>query len=548
VLLLATALSTFAAPFSASADSDRGPGPDEHPDRATPQNPPSDTRPPRRVAPQPGEINILAASPQPYRVFIDDFKYDELVLEGRAADVCAGRLLPGSGWTFNEIVSRFGGTAGTMYYCRERWDTASDPDCNGQIINPVTNPNFVTDCWSNHARGRAIDVMVGQAGGGYNRTRGINIVNWLLATDANGNANANARKLGIQQILFTDRCWNAEGDRGITSWANMRECGIGHHDHVHLDLSINGANGNVSYWGAAPEVHPKLDTQVFWEQSSAWREAISWFNLRTHSEEGLAVPARFDQIVLGDFNRDGTQDESLLWDTETGEWALQWWDNGDSLTARVGVWSKAFDHFYMGDLDGDGYLNDLFLWDRTTGNWSVVSWSNYNPYARSTGYLHPPWDGVYPADLDGNGLVNDFLVFDQETGKWAGYSWANWRMTLRAVDYFPRGGDVFIVGDWSAGGDLDETIYWDMSSGQYLVYAWSNFRPTRVFLSSWGPGYDLAVPGDHDSDGRTDDLFLYSSSSGNWWVFSFHRNSPWPVRNGTWGRGYDVITTGSFMD
>ncbi len=198
-----------------------------------------------------GSFTVLAAAPRP---FIDDFKYDELVLEGTAREVCAGRLLTGSGWTFNEIVSRFGGTAGTMYYCRERWDTANDPACNGQNGNPVTNPNFHSTCWSNHARGRAIDVMVGRSGGGYNTSRGLSIVNWLLARDANGNVNANARKLGIQQILFADRCWNSDGDRGIASWYAMRQCGIGHHDHVHLDLTINGANGNVSYWGAAPEV------------------------------------------------------------------------------------------------------------------------------------------------------------------------------------------------------------------------------------------------------------------------------------------------------
>jgi len=548
VILLVLA-AVFGLGAQVRADDHASPGPDAHPDQATPQAAPADTRPQRTVATTspPAQFQVFAAS-APYRVFIDDFKYDDLITKGTAAQVCAGRLLQGSGWVYNEIVSRFGGSPGTMYYCRERWDTANNRNCDGQIINPATNPNFYTDCWSNHAQGRAIDVMVGRSGSGYNTTRGLNIVNWLLASDANGNQNANARKLGIQQILFNDRCWNSSGDRGISTWNAMRPCGIGHFDHVHIDLTINGANGNVSWWGATPEVSGKFDTQVFWEQSSAWREAVSWINLRSYSEEGLAVPAQYDTIVRGDFDRDGLEDETLLWDLQTGEWALQNWNDGDSLTARIGRWSNVYDQFYMGDLDGDGYVNDLFLWDRDTGNWSVVSWANYGPYARSTGWLHPPWDEIYPADLDGNGLTNDFLVFDRDTGKYAAYSWSNWTMTQRRVGYFPLGGDRFIVGDWSAGGDLDETIYWDVDSGQYIVYSWTDFTPTRQFLSSWGPGFDIGVAGDFDSDGRRDDVFIYSSSSGNWWIFSSHRYLPSAVRSGVWGRGFDVITVGQFMD
>src|SRR5829696_1695168 len=107
-----------------AADEDNGAGPDENTDRATPGEPPVDSRP------QQGET-MLAARVVPGA--IDDFRYDELVLEGRAADVCAGRLLTGSAWTFFEITDRFGGSPGTMYSCRERWDAANDPDCNGTV-------------------------------------------------------------------------------------------------------------------------------------------------------------------------------------------------------------------------------------------------------------------------------------------------------------------------------------------------------------------------------------------------------------------------------
>ena len=548
--VLASSIAVWSLPPTAAADDDRGGSPDENVDRATPQPAPADDRP----SPEPavstaeGDFTIFAATASAPRPFIDDFKYDELVLEGTAREVCAGGLLPGAGWAFNEIVSRFGGTAGTMYYCRERYDTANDPACDGQIANPVSNPNFYSTCWSNHARGRAIDVMVGQSSGGYNTARGLAIVNWLLAPDANGSVNANARKLGIQQILFADRCWNSDGDRGIANWNAMRQCGIRHHDHVHMDLTVNGANGNVSYWGAAPEVEGKLDTQVFWEQSTAWREAISWFNLRSRSEEGLAVPSQYDQIVVGDLDRDGLQDETFLWDTQTGSWAIQNWNDGDSLTARIGQWSNVYDVIRIGDLDADGFLNDMFLWDRNTGNYAVVSWSNYSSYARSTGWFPPAWDGVYPADLDGNGRVNDFLLFDIETGKYASYSWSAFRASQRHVSYLPRGGERIVVGDWSAGGDLDEILYWDVNTGQWVLYTFAGFRHSFQRVGNWGSAIDIAAPGDYDTDGRVDDVFIYDIGSGSWAIYSFHRNVPTERVNGAWGRGYDVISVGSFMD
>ena len=432
----------------------------------------------------------------------------------------------GSGWTFYEIVGRFGGTAGTMYSCRERWDTVNDPACNGQQANPVTSPNFFSTCWSNHAQGRAIDVMVGALGSGYNTSRGLNIVNWLLAPDAKGNVNSNARRLGIQQILFNDRCWNSDGDRGIASWSAMRECGIGHHDHVHIDLTFNGANGNVSYWGSAPLVEPKFDTQVFWEQSSAWREAISWFNLQSRSEEGLAVPSQYDQIVVGDFDRDGIQDETFLWDNQTGNWVIQYWNDGDSLNARIGTWSCYYDRILMADLDGDGYVNDMLLWDRDSGKTAIISWSNYSSYLHGFGYMAPGWEAIYPADLDGNGLVNDLLAFDRDAGKWSAYSWSGFHMTQKAVAYFPLGGDRVIFGDWSAGGDLDEMLLWDVDSGQWVLYSWAAFHPRYQRQGFWSRAIDIAAPGDYDTDGRVDDLFIYDIGAGDWAIYSFHRNVP----------------------
>ena len=172
--------------------------------------------------------------------------------------------------------------------------------------------------------------------GGYNRTRGLNIVNWLLAPDANGNVNANARSMGVQQILFDDRCWNSDGDRGIASWNAMRECGVGHHDHVHIDLTLRGAAGTVGYWGATPSHRAEAG---YAGALGSERELAPGDVLVEHALERrgrVTLPAGYDEAIVGDWDSDGTRDEIFLWDRDTGKWILQNWTKGDSLNARIG--------------------------------------------------------------------------------------------------------------------------------------------------------------------------------------------------------------------
>ena len=79
---------------------------------------------------------------------------------------------------------------------------------------------------------------------------GDEIVTWLLAA-RNGHGNYWARKMGIQQILWNDRCWSGQrdDDRRVMSADAMRRCGIANHDnHVHLTLSDPGADGLTSWY------------------------------------------------------------------------------------------------------------------------------------------------------------------------------------------------------------------------------------------------------------------------------------------------------------
>jgi hypothetical protein len=132
------------------------------------------------------------------------------------------------------------------YACREIVEPGT-PDCDGEW-----EPDYST-CWSTHAAGRAIDVIVG---GELNSPTpegvalGDEIVTWLLAS-RHGYDNYWARKMGIQQILWNDRCWSGQrsDDQSVTSAGAMRWCGIANHDnHVHLTLSNAGADGLTSWF------------------------------------------------------------------------------------------------------------------------------------------------------------------------------------------------------------------------------------------------------------------------------------------------------------
>jgi hypothetical protein len=527
----------------AHANEDDGRGPDEAGDIATPPaNPPADSRPASLVVPEElSTMAALAAGP-----VTEDFRYDKLKTEGKASEVCSGRLLPGSSWTFWEIVDQFGGTAGTMYACRERWDAANNPDCNGTVSNPSSS--FFSTCWSNHAAGRAIDVMVGTVGGGYNSSRGRAIVNWLLAGDSYGYANANARRLGVQQILFGDRCWNSEGDRGIGSWNAMRECGIGHHDHVHIDLTFDGANGNVSYWGRTPRPPaPKFDTLAFWDFGASWREAVSWLNLWPTNEEGTSVvPADgYDRALVGDLDGDRVDSEVFLWDLNTGRYVVQEWNDGDSLNARVGQIAVGFDDVVGGDFDHDGSHDDMIFFDRDTGFWGFDSWAGFNRVRRNSGLMSLGYDDWVSGDFDGDGFVDDTLIWDKNNGFWKVNAWNGLTSVVRSQGFFDRRYDELIVGDWSAGGNLDETMLWDRNNGYYSLQSWSAFRPSFRTSGWWNVAIDDIAPGDYDTDGRIDDMFLYDGATGRWWIYSFHRFVSSQRRYGTWGVGFDELSVGS---
>lgn len=457
---------------------------------------------------------------------IDDFWYDNLVTEGTAAEVCYGSLRPGTLGIYRELTNRFGGTPGTLYTCRERYATNERAECNGQVANPVTQPAFFSDCWSNHAQGRALDIMVGTVSGGYNQTRGNNIVNYLLATDSEGNQNAVARRMGVQQILWNDRCWNSDGDRGIDSASKMRQCGYGHFDHVHIDLTIAGSEGTTSWWGYPPVRLPTLNSLFFQDaQYGAW-EWRTWVNLRGVAIGSGVATARFSTIVRGDWDGDGVLDELFAWDPATGQWQVR--DGTSGAVEQSGSAARTVETFVNGDFDGDGRWNDMILFDQETGYATLWSWSAGGPSGLGQWRWGPGWDRMTLIDGNSDGTTGELFLMDLDTGYWYVFAFLYGQPYQFNTGRFAPGWRTVTSGDLDAQGNYDDLFLRDPGSGVWTVI---NFTvrdgvlgyPVQTTYGRWLPDWDDFVVGDWDTDGRLDDMFLYDRESGGWTVLSWHR-------------------------
>ncbi len=102
---------------------------------------------------------------------------------------------------------------------------------------------------SDHAEGRAWDMGL-NAGNPAEKAAADELIDWLLAPDMWGNANANAHMLGLQMIIWNSQVWRA--DRPTLQ---PYRGGDSHTDHIHFSFNWAGANGETSFWNL-----PKLNS------------------------------------------------------------------------------------------------------------------------------------------------------------------------------------------------------------------------------------------------------------------------------------------------
>jgi hypothetical protein len=110
--------------------------------------------------------------------------------------------------------------------------------------------------FSLHAEGRAIDWHL-DARVPRDRRAADRLIKRLLATDAEGNTHALARRMGVQEIIWNCRSWwSGAGELGPYSLCFDRKgkkrkkvnVTLAHRDHVHIGLTKAGARKRTSFW------------------------------------------------------------------------------------------------------------------------------------------------------------------------------------------------------------------------------------------------------------------------------------------------------------
>lgn len=113
---------------------------------------------------------------------------------------------------------------------------------------------------SEHKEGRALDWMINRRVKVERKTAEA-FIDWLLATDENGNEFAMARRLGVMYIGWDDRIWESYRQ----GWSELKGCfstpepgydNYCHRNHIHISLSWDGAAGQTSFWGGSPTPPP----------------------------------------------------------------------------------------------------------------------------------------------------------------------------------------------------------------------------------------------------------------------------------------------------
>lgn len=95
---------------------------------------------------------------------------------------------------------------------------------------------------SEHKEGRAFDWGVSAF---TQKSIADSLLNWLLATDSQGNKHAMARRLGIMYMVWNKKIWRSYRNPG--SWSTYTGSNP-HTDHVHFSFSWDGANKKTSFW------------------------------------------------------------------------------------------------------------------------------------------------------------------------------------------------------------------------------------------------------------------------------------------------------------
>jgi hypothetical protein len=273
---------------------------------------------------------------------------------------------------------------------------------------------------SEHKEGRAWDWHV-NADDPADRARVTQLINWLLAPDAQGNANARARRLGLMYFIWDQHIWRSYRDPelGLTHPYGGPHP---HRDHVHFSFSAAGAAGLTSYWKLGNTAIRPAGTQTAIAVRRYADDALRWFaadELGVHNATTVFGVHLADHVpVVGDWDGDGVATEGLSW--RSGR-QLMWFlkpakDAKPDLAFRFGVRG---DVPVVGDWDGDGRTTvgvvrkdaGRLRWLLSNDNRTVAAEFHYGKASETP--VVGDWDG------DGRATAGAVAVDKRDLLRWA---------------------------------------------------------------------------------------------------------------------------------
>ena len=120
-----------------------------------------------------------------------------------------------------------------------------------------------------------------------------------------------------------------------------------------------GSAGNRNRWFASDQIH-----------------------LTATGQAEMARFVRNQLIPLADF---AVGSSIFTWDRDNGAWAVRSMANWQFRLRSQGQWATGPDDVVAGDFDRDGDVDDMLVWDRNTGRWMIHSTSQYTPTLRRNG-------------------------------------------------------------------------------------------------------------------------------------------------------------------
>jgi hypothetical protein len=104
---------------------------------------------------------------------------------------------------------------------------------------------------SEHNEGRALDWMADYANP-TTRAKALAVIGWLRATDAQGNPNAVARRLGLEYWIYNKQMYGSWNNFNPAPYSCAGDATSCHVNHVHFSFTWAGADKQTSFWRGSP--------------------------------------------------------------------------------------------------------------------------------------------------------------------------------------------------------------------------------------------------------------------------------------------------------